>query len=71
MCTVVVISIIVLGKVFGGALYGLIPLGLCIASGLFLWMKEVVRSGRSQEWSSERERGQMVGYTPKFCQALS
>lgn len=57
----VLITIIVLGKLFGGALYGLIPLRMCIASGIFLWMKEVVRSGREIEWSSEQERGEVVG----------
>jgi hypothetical protein len=56
----VLIAIVVLGKVFGGALYGLIPLGMCISSGIFLWMKEVVRSGREVEWSSEQERGEVV-----------
>jgi len=57
----VFIAIVVLGKFFGGALYGLIPLGLCISSGIFLWMKEVLRSGRASEWSSERTRGETVG----------
>ncbi|RAL58766.1 hypothetical protein DID88_009180 [Monilinia fructigena] len=47
-------------KMFGGSVYGLIPLGACIASGVFLWMKEVVRSGRDLEWHSERQRGQMA-----------
>jgi hypothetical protein len=45
---------------FGGALYGLVPLGMCISSGIFLWMKEVVRGGRSVEWQSEKDRGEMV-----------
>jgi hypothetical protein len=45
---------------FGGALKGLIPLGMCLASGVYLWMKEVVRSGREVEWDSEKVRGQMV-----------
>jgi hypothetical protein len=56
----VLIAIIALGKMFGGALYGLIPLGMGISSGIFLWMKEVVRSGREVEWSSEQERGEVV-----------
>ncbi|KAA8565400.1 hypothetical protein EYC84_011105 [Monilinia fructicola] len=54
------LAIVVLGKMFGGSVYGLIPLGACIASGVFLWMKEVVRSGRDLEWHSERQRGQMA-----------
>jgi len=58
LCGGILIAIIVLGKMFGGALYGLIPLAMCVASGVFLWMKELVRAGRVQEWSSEKERGQ-------------
>ncbi|KAM3065316.1 hypothetical protein ACMFMF_011254 [Clarireedia jacksonii] len=54
------ISIVVLGRFLGGAIWGLIPLGACVASGVFLWMKEVIRSGRDHEWQSERERGQMA-----------
>lgn len=56
----IVVAIVVLGKMFGGALYGLIPLAMCIASGVFLWMKEVIRSGRELEWESEKTRGQHV-----------
>lgn len=56
----VTIAIIVLGKMFGGALYGLIPLALCVGSGIFLWMKDLVRQGRAQEWQSEKERGEVV-----------
>jgi hypothetical protein len=58
----VLVAIVVLGKMFGGALYGLIPLGMCISSGIFLWMKEVIRSGREVEWSSEQERGEVVRF---------
>ncbi|CCD43620.1 hypothetical protein BofuT4_P064620.1 [Botrytis cinerea T4] len=54
------LGIVVLGRLFGGALYGLIPLGACVASGVFLWVKEVIRSGRAMEWESERQRGQMA-----------
>jgi hypothetical protein len=49
---------------FGGALYGLIPLAMCISSGIFLWMKEVIQSGREIEWSSEQERGEAVRNHP-------
>ena len=62
LCIGIVVAIIVLGKMFGGSLKGLIPLSMCIASGLWLWMKEVVRSGREVEWSSEQSRGETVGY---------
>ena len=54
------ISIIILGKLFGGALKGLIPLALCVTSGVWLWTKEVIRSGREVEWDSEKERGLTV-----------
>lgn len=58
LCIGVLVAIVILGKMFGGALYGLIPLGMCVSSGIFLWMKAVVRAGRDQEWSSEQERGE-------------
>nr|OQO15690.1 hypothetical protein B0A51_16999 [Rachicladosporium sp. CCFEE 5018] len=51
-------SIIIVGKTFGGKYLGLIPLAACVASGVWLWIKEMVRSGREVEWSSEKERGQ-------------
>jgi hypothetical protein len=66
LCGAIFASIVVLGKMFGGALHGLIPLAMCISSGLFLWMKELVRSGRAVEWSSERDRGEMVGCAPRL-----
>lgn len=61
LCAAIFVGTVVVGKLFGGALKGLIPLGMCISSGVFLWMKEVVRSGREVEWSSEKKRGEMVG----------
>jgi hypothetical protein len=66
VCGGVFVAIVVLGKMFGGALYGLIPLAMCITSGIFLWMKEVVRAGRAKEWASERDRGQMVSKSSRF-----
>jgi hypothetical protein len=60
LCSSVLISIIIVGKMFGATLYGLIPLAMCISSGIFLWMKEIVRSGRETEWSSENQRGEIV-----------
>jgi hypothetical protein len=58
LCISILLAIIILGKMFGGTLKGLIPLGMCVASGIWLWMKEVVRSGREVEWSSEQIRGE-------------
>ncbi|TVY49638.1 Meiotically up-regulated protein 190 protein [Lachnellula occidentalis] len=60
LCAAILIAIVVLGKMFGGALYGLIPLGMCISSGVFVSMKELVRHGRETEWGSEKERGKMA-----------
>jgi len=57
LCIGVAVAIVLVGKMFGGALKGLIPLAMCITSGIWLWMKEVVRSGREVEWQSEKERG--------------
>ena len=65
LCIGVLAAIVILGKMFGGSLKGLIPTGICIASGIWLWMKEVVRSGREVEWSSEQSRGETV--SPNFC----
>lgn len=58
LCVCVLAAIIVIGKMFGGSLYGLIPLSMCISSGIFLWMKAVLRAGRDQEWHSEQKRGE-------------
>ena len=63
LCIFVLAAIIVLGRMFGGSLLGLIPLSMCISSGIWLWMKEVVRSGREVEWASEQTRGETVGTT--------
>ena len=60
LCIGVFIAIVLLGKIFGGSLKGLIPTAMCIVSGIFLWMKEVIRSGREVEWSSEQSRGETV-----------
>ncbi|KAI0799413.1 hypothetical protein GGR55DRAFT_684027 [Xylaria sp. FL0064] len=58
LCVAVFFSIIFFGKSFGGRLLGLIPLSICISSGIFLWMKDLVRRGRDIEWSSEQKRGE-------------
>ncbi|KAM0665415.1 hypothetical protein ACQRIU_005676 [Beauveria bassiana] len=58
LCIGILVAIIFVGKFFGGKLLGLIPLGLCVASGVFLWCKELIRQGRDVEWSSEKERGE-------------
>lgn len=60
LCIGVFVAIVLLGNMFGGSLKGLIPTAMCIVSGIFLWMKEVIRSGREVEWSSEQSRGETV-----------
>jgi Ca2+-dependent lipid-binding protein len=51
-------AIIFAGKIFGGSLWGLVPLAMCVASGVFLWMKDLVSQGRNLEWKSEQDRGE-------------
>jgi Ca2+-dependent lipid-binding protein len=58
LCIGVFLAIVILGKMFGGSLLGLVPLAACVVSGIFLWMKEALRTGREVEWSSEQSRGQ-------------
>lgn len=60
LCVGVFISIVVLGNMFGARLIGVIPLGMCVTSGIWLWIKEVVRSGREVEWEAEKTRGLTV-----------
>ncbi|KAJ5544997.1 hypothetical protein N7535_006614 [Penicillium sp. DV-2018c] len=60
LCIGILAGIIVLGRTFGGSLWGLIPLAICISSAVWLWAQEVIRSGREMEWSSEEIRGQMA-----------
>lgn len=58
LCVGIFAAIVFIGKMFGGRLLGLIPLGFCISSGVFLWAKDLIRQGRDLEWSSEQERGE-------------
>ncbi|KAI9792442.1 MAG: hypothetical protein M1816_002326 [Peltula sp. TS41687] len=51
-------AIVLLGRMFGASLLGLVPTAACVSSGVFLWMKEVIRSGRELEWESEKKRGE-------------
>ncbi|KAA8648731.1 hypothetical protein EYZ11_004240 [Aspergillus tanneri] len=60
LCIGIVFGIIFVGRIFGGSLWGLLPLAACVASGVWLWVQEVVRSGREMEWSSEQLRGKMA-----------
>jgi Ca2+-dependent lipid-binding protein len=58
LCAGIFFAIVFIGKLFGGKLLGLLPLGACVASGVFLWMKDLVTQGRDLEWSSEQKRGE-------------
>lgn len=58
LCAGIFFAIVFVGKFFGGRLLGLIPLAFFVASGVFLWVKDLIRRGRDLEWSSEQERGE-------------
>lgn len=58
LCGGIFIAIIFVGKFFGGRLLGLIPLAACVASGVWLWIKDLIRQGRNTEWASEQDRGE-------------
>lgn len=60
LCIAIMVAIIFLGRFFGGSLIGLVPLATFISSIVWLWMKEVVRSGTNMEWRSEQLRGETV-----------
>lgn len=73
LCAGIFISIAFIGKMLGGSLWGLLPLGFCVASGVFLWMKDLVRQGRDIEWSSEQKRGEtaVVNLIPESVEWLN
>ncbi|KAK3943529.1 hypothetical protein QBC46DRAFT_281776 [Diplogelasinospora grovesii] len=73
LCAAIFFAIVLIGKMFGGRLLGLIPLALCVASGVFLWMKDLVRQGRDLEWSSEQKRGEtaVVNLIPESVEWLN
>ncbi|KAH8899508.1 hypothetical protein GQ53DRAFT_313649 [Thozetella sp. PMI_491] len=58
LCAGIFFAIVFAGRLFGGKLWGLIPLGFCVASGVFLWVKDLIRQGRDTEWSAEQKRGE-------------
>lgn len=73
LCAFVFIGIVFIGKVLGGSLWGLFPLGMCVASGVFLWAKDLIRQGRDMEWSSEQKRGEtaVVNLIPESVEWLN
>ncbi|KAM7188049.1 hypothetical protein V8F33_010906 [Rhypophila sp. PSN 637] len=73
LCAGVLFGIIFAGKFFGGSLWGLIPLAICVSSGVFLWAKDLIRQGRATEWSSEQKRGEtaVVNLIPESVEWLN
>lgn len=73
LCAGIFIAIAFIGKILGGSLWGLLPLGFCVSSGVFLWMKDLVQQGRDTEWSSEQKRGEtaVVNLIPESVEWLN
>lgn len=73
LCVGIFIAIAFVGKILGGSLWGLLPLGFCVSSGVFLWMKDLVQQGRDTEWSSEQKRGEtaVVNLIPESVEWLN
>lgn len=73
LCAGIFLAIVLAGKMFGGSLWGLLPLAACVASGVFLWAKDLVRQGRDIEWSSEQRRGEtaVVNLIPESVEWLN
>lgn len=61
LCAGVFLGIIFLGRVLGGgSLWALFPLAGAVASGVYLWAKDLIRQGRATEWSSDQKRGEIA-----------
>ncbi|PHH63112.1 hypothetical protein CDD81_6263 [Ophiocordyceps australis] len=58
LCIAIFVAIVIVGKVFGGRLLGLVPLAMFVSSGVFIWIKDLIRQGRDTEWASEQDRGE-------------
>ncbi|KIH93494.1 hypothetical protein SPBR_04042 [Sporothrix brasiliensis 5110] len=73
LCATIFMAIVLVGKLFGGRLLGLIPLAICVASGIFLWFKDLIRQGRDMEWSSEQKRGEtaVINLIPESVEWLN
>lgn len=73
LCAAVLFAIVFIGKMFGGSLWGLIPLAVCVTCGVYLWMKDLIRQGRDLEWSSEKKRGEtaVVNLIPESVEWLN
>jgi hypothetical protein len=74
LCAAVFLAIVFLGKALGGgSLWALIPLAGAVASGVFLWAKDLIRQGRATEWSAEQKRGEtaVVNLIPESVEWLN
>jgi hypothetical protein len=74
LCAAVFLGIVFLGKALGGgSLWTLVPLAGAVASGVFLWAKDLVRQGRATEWSAEQKRGEtaVVNLIPESVEWLN
>lgn len=73
LCAAVSLGIVLIGKMFGGSLWGLIPLAMCVTSGVYLWMKDLVKQGRDMEWLSVKKRGEtaVVNLIPESVEWLN
>lgn len=74
LCIFVFLGIVFLGKMLGGgSLWTLIPLAAAVASGVFLWAKDLIRQGRATEWSAEQKRGEtaVVNLIPESVEWLN
>ncbi|KAL2195876.1 hypothetical protein P885DRAFT_61646 [Corynascus similis CBS 632.67] len=74
LCAFVFLGIVFLGKALGGgSLWALVPLAAAVASGVFLWAKDLIRQGRAVEWSSEKKRGEtaVVNLIPESVEWLN
>ncbi|KAK4157494.1 hypothetical protein C8A00DRAFT_29643 [Chaetomidium leptoderma] len=75
LCAGVFLGVVVLGKALGGggSLWTLVPLAAAVASGVFLWAKDLIRQGRATEWSAEQKRGEtaVVNLIPESVEWLN
>jgi len=74
LCIFVFLGIVFLGKALGGgSLWTLVPLAAAVASGVFLWAKDLIRQGRATEWSAEQKRGEtaVVNLIPESVEWLN
>ncbi|KAK4122607.1 hypothetical protein N657DRAFT_575524 [Parathielavia appendiculata] len=74
LCIALFLAVVLMGKALGGgSFWGLVPLGAAVASGVFLWAKDLIRQGRATEWSAEQKRGEtaVVNLIPESVEWLN